>query len=157
MNQSLKTLVMGALLLGAPLAVHAADADRGTKDEAKAMAEKAAAYTEEHGVEAAKKAFNKSTAAPEFHAKDLYVFVYDTKGTVLAHGSKEQMIGINRLDVPDPKGKEYIKDFVKIPSGEAAWVDYYFRNPKTNEIEEKTSYVMHTKKTDVLVGVGAYK
>lgn len=150
-----KTLLATAIFV-LPLVSSLAHAT-GTKEEAKAMAEAAAKYVEENGMEAAAKAFNATTVLPQFKKDDLYVFVYDLNGVCLAHGSKESLVGKDRKDVVDPQGKAYIKDFLAIPAGEAKWVDYYFQNPETKAVEAKTSYIIHTKKTGVIVGVGAYK
>jgi cytochrome c len=148
--------LMAAAIIALPMVSSQANA-AGTKDEAKAMAEAAAKYVEDNGIEAGKKAFNASTVLPQFKKDDLYVFVYDTNGICIAHGTKESLIGKDRKDVVDPQGKAYIKEFLAIPAGEAKWVDYYFQNPETKAVEAKTSYIVHTKKTNVIVGVGAYK
>lgn len=133
------------------LSLSAQAADRGTPDEAKAMCEKAAAFINENGLEAAKTAFQ--TAGAPWHDRDLYVFVFDQKGITLAHGAKESLVGRDLTKLRDVDGKLFLKEIVSVQ--DKGWVDYKWQNPVTNKVEPKTSYVINTG--DYIVGVGAYK
>ena len=98
-------------------------------------------------------------ASGKFHAKPgnpLYLFVYDMNGVVLAHGAEANLLGLNRLNVKDPDGRQYVKEF--IAQGQAkgsGWVDYKRMNPEDKKIEHKTSFVQ--AEDGVLVGCGIYK
>ena len=62
----------------------------------------------------------------------LYLFVYDMNGVVLAHGAEVNLLGVNRLNVKDPDGKQYVKDFVAAGQKKGGgWVDYKRMNPET--------------------------
>jgi cytochrome c len=67
------------------ISVHASDV--ALPDDAKAMCEKAATFIKENGIEAAKTAFQ--TPGAPWHDRDLYVFIFDKTGVMIAHGAKE--------------------------------------------------------------------
>lgn len=126
-------------------------AERATPEEAKAMAERAAAHIESVGVEAAAKDF--MTKGGEWHDRDLYVFIFDSKGVTVAHGAKETLVGRDLSGLRDVDGKAFVKEFYEVEG--AGWVDYKWQNPTTNAVEQKTSYIISVG--DHVVGVGAYK
>ncbi len=70
------------LLAAACVALPAAAQDRGTRDEAKAMADAAWAHMKKVGYEQANKDFTTDKAT--WTKKDLYVIVFDTKGVFQA-------------------------------------------------------------------------
>lgn len=147
-----KTMLSGVagLLLGLAVVVAPAHASEvGTPDEAKAMAEKAAALLGSEGKDKAYDAFNNSS---DFKDRDLYVFVIDNAGVIVAHGANAGLIGRNLMEVRDPAGKQFVKEIVAV-SG-TGWVDYVWQNPTSKAVEAKTSYVIRSG--DVAVGVGAY-
>ncbi len=127
----------------------AAAADRGSLDEAKAMAEKAAALLKAEGKDKAYPTFNSDA---QFKDRDLYVFVIDNTGTAVSHGANAALIGRNLAEVRDPTGKQFVKEMVAIT--DRGWVDYTWQNPATKAVEPKRSYVI--REGDVVVGVGAY-
>lgn len=90
----------------------------------------------------------------------LYVFVLDTELTVIAHPIRTGTIGTSLKGKPDAKGKlfrdEILEKALKDGSG---WVDYYFVNPKTNELAHKISYfelVRGSDGKDYIIGSGKY-
>jgi len=125
-------------------------ADRATPDEAKALAEKAAAYLKENG-------FDK--ACPAFHAKDggfqdrdLYVTVQDSKGNMVCHGTTAALEGKNMLNLKDVDGKAFNVDIQAIK--DTGWVEFKWINPLTKAVEPKKNYEIRVG--EYLVGVGAY-
>lgn len=131
------------------LAVPAVAATQGTPEEAKAMAEKAAAFLEAEGRD---KAFQAFTETDQFKDRDLYVFVYDAQGAAVAHGANPALVGKNLMDLRDPNGKQFVKDFVAVE--DAGWVEYAWQNPVSKKVEPKRSWIIHTD--GVWLGVGAY-
>jgi signal transduction histidine kinase len=129
--------------------------ENGTTDEAVAMVKRVEAMFAKDGADATFKAVSdKSVAA--FHDRDLYPFVYDMKGTCVAHGARPALIGKNLIDLKDQDGKYLIQEMVAIANESGSgWVDYKWPNPLTNKIEDKTSYV--EKMGDYFVGVGVYR
>lgn len=129
--------------------------ERGTREEAIAMADEVVKMYKEQGEEATFKAIT----AKQFLNKDLYPFVYGFDGVVLAHGQKEQMVGMNRWDAVDQlvDGKKYIQEFVAVAkSGNPGWVSYKFLDPLTKAVMDKESYIVPLS-DKALVGVGIYK
>jgi signal transduction histidine kinase len=141
------------LLISASFTAHAED--RGTRDEAIAMTNDVVKMYKESGEEATFKAIT----AKQFKNKDLYPFVYSFEGIVLAHGQKENMVGLNRWDAMDQLvgGKKYIQEFVALAkTGAAGWVSYKFIDPLTKSVMDEESYVVPLN-DKALVGVGIYK
>ena len=144
-----KLIIAAAMLFTATMGATAAEF--ASEAEAKAMAEKAAAHIKSAGLDSAIKDF--MAAGGEWHDRDLYVFVFDLKGTTIAHGAKAALVGRDLTGLRDVDGKKFIEEFLKVQ--DAAWVDYKWQNPTTNAVEPKTSYVIRV--ADNVVGVGAYK
>lgn len=124
----------------------------GSREQAMAMAEKAVALIEEVGIEDARMSFETPTG--EWHDRDLYVFVYDSTGTVLAHGAKSAMVGRNLYKLSDIDGVKIIQEFLLINPGQTGWVNYKWQNPMTKAIDKKSSYII--RQNDYLVGVGIH-
>ena len=123
-------------------------------DEAKAMVEAAAAYYQANGKEKALQEYNKPDG--QFVKGSLYVFAYDNAGTVIAHPTNAKLVGTNTLEVPDVDGKFWRKEAMeKVNKDGTAVVDYKFKNPSTNKVEQKTTYFK--KVGDVILGCGTYK
>ncbi len=123
------------------------------KEKAVALVKKAVAYYKANGMEKSLEAFIKPGG--QFIEGDLYVFVYDLKGTMLAHPNRA-LIGQNLIDKPDAKGKLFRKDIIDIAKTQGSgWVDYVYTNPKTLEDESKTTYF--EKVDEVVICCGIYK
>lgn len=129
--------------------------ENGTKDEAVAMVKRVEAMFAKDGPDATFKAVSDKSVAT-FHDSDLYPFIYDMKGTCVAHGARPALIGKNLIDLKDQDGKYLIREMVAIADGAGSgWVDYKWPNPLTDKIEDKTSYV--EKMGNYFVGVGVYR
>lgn len=147
-------IVFAALLLGLGLSSPVLAAERGTKDEAKALVEKAAAYLKVNGKEKAIAEFNKPNGL--FTDRDLYVFAMNMDGVRLAHGKNQKLVGLSIMDFKDVDDKPYGREIMEIgKAGGTGWVDYKFTDPLTKKIGEKTSYVQ--REGDVVIAAGAYK
>ncbi|SMF83477.1 Single Cache domain 2-containing protein [Tistlia consotensis] len=140
--------VVGALLV--LLAGPALASGKGTPNEAKAMAEKAAAHLQSAGAETAFADF--TAGKPPFKDRDLYVVAIAQDGTDVAHGGNAALVGKNIMELRDPSGKPLVKEILAVK--DAGWVEYSFQNPTTKAIEPKKSYVIH--QGDYWVLVGAY-
>jgi cytochrome c len=153
MKSIIRRLVIAAIVLGS---VPAWAAERATPDQAIALVKKAVAYIGSAGRDKALTEISDKNG--QFVSGELYIFVYDLKGTCLAigNGNAAKMVGKDLSDMRDANGKYIIKSFVELlntkPSG---WVDYNWPNPVTKAVELKSSYV--EKVGDVLVGAGIYK
>lgn len=148
----MKLLATAALLC---LSVHAAQAGEPTEKDAIAMTEKGAAFLKAHG----KDAMMKKIAAkdPDFVQGSLYVDLRDlATGVVLAHPINPSIVGKDLLDVPDANGKKYRREIIELAQQKGkGWVDYQYKNPATNRIEPKTTYILRVG--DVVLEAGIYK
>ena len=126
----------------------------GTAEEATALVDKAVALMQESGIDKAVWACN--DPAGEFVVKDLYIFVVDMSGTVLAHGAKAELVGENLMGLQDEDGKFIIKDMLEMAKTQPeGWVDYKWENPMTKSIDNKSTYFRKVK--DVIVCCGVYR
>ena len=132
--------------------------ERGTKEEAKALAEAAAAHVKKVGADKAFKDFSNDKAA--WTRKDLYVIAFDLTGNCLAHGANEKLIGKNLIEMKDQNGKYFTRSIIEIaaksPAGNG-WTDYEWVHPQTKKLEPKSTYSIKLAGFDGVVGVGIYR
>ena len=148
--------ILALMLLAAIALVRPAVAEEyGTKVEAVAMVKRVQEMFKADGVDTTFKAVNDKSVA-SFHDRDLYPFVYDMKGTCVAHGARPALVGKVLIDLKDQEGKYLIREMVRLAEGPGGgWIDYKWPNPITNKIEDKSSYV--ERMGDYFVGVGVYR
>jgi cytochrome c len=143
-----------ALLCALALQGQALAADKGSAAEAVALVQKAGAYLKANGKDKAYAEFNNPAGA--FKDRDLYIMVYDLKGTAVAHGANAKLIGKDLIDLKDAEGTPIVRSFIDTANGKGkGWVDYKWPNPVSKAIEAKSTYV--EKHGDVLIGAGIYK
>jgi cytochrome c len=134
-------------------AVHAADAV-ATKDEAVAMVKKAIALAKSQGKDKVLADINAKAA--QFVDRDLYVYVADEKGLVLAHAVNPKLVGRDLNQLKDADGKPFVTEIIKIgASGKPGWVEYRWPNPVTKQIDDKVTYV--EKADGAIYCAGVYK
>jgi len=144
------------LIAAACVALPAAAQERGTRDEAKAMADAAWAHMKKVGYEQANKDFTTDKAT--WTKKDLYVIVFDTKGVFQAHGANDKLVGRDMSAMKDPNGKAIFPAMMDIAAkGATGWVDYDWAHPQTKKVEGKTTYVRKVPVGEGLIGVGIYR
>jgi signal transduction histidine kinase len=138
-------------LVGIPLA-----AQDATPAEAEALVKEAIAFAKAKGKEAAFRTITVAGGPFHKHGGELYVFVYDFDGKVVAHGQGAQKIGIVQLKAKDPDGREYVSERVQLAKTKGkGWHDYKYLNPATKAIEHKTSYIEVWE--GLIFGAGIYK
>jgi signal transduction histidine kinase len=87
---------------------------------------------------------------------DMYVFVVNLKGIMVAHGYNEKFVGQNFMDVKDSGNKKFVREIVKAATAQGnGWVDYAWFNPVTKE--ELIKFVYFEKVDDLIVCSGVYK
>lgn len=151
----LKSILIATTLAFTMLTGAFAADEYGSKDEAVAMVDNALALFEAEGEEATFAAVM-DPANTTFHDRDLYVFISDLDGTMVAHGAKAALVGKNLIGLKDQDGVMIIQEMSAIASkGESGWVDYKWPNPVTSKIENKSAFVKPFGDNKV-VGVGAY-
>lgn len=152
---SLRNIIM-AFFLQLLLVTLAFAQVHGSAAEAKALAEKAAAYVKSAGAD---KAFEEFSAKDgKWQDRDLYVFANKFDGMTVAHGANKTLVGKNLLDMKDANGKLFLKEMTDLAKSKGSgWVDYHWSNPQTKKVEPKSSYVLAIPGYEGYVGVGIYK
>jgi cytochrome c len=125
---------------------------------AEALVKQAIAFAKTNGIDKLIQETNNGTG--KFHVaagSDLYIFIYDDKGTVKAIGyNTGALVGKNRIDMKDPDGKMVIQEFISLAKTKGkGWVDYKYPDPTDNKIKEKTSYIELSD--GLIIGSGIYK
>lgn len=146
---------VAALSVLLPVAAFAADA-RGTESEAQEMVHKAVTLMLKAGREKALKVFN-DPADRTFKDRDLFVFVYDFQGNMLAMGINPRMVGKNLMDMKDADGMPLARGMIDmVKTKKKGWYGpYKFSNPQTQTYEYKKSYCEQAV-GETLVCVGIY-
>jgi len=145
---------LAALIAVALLAPAAFAEDRATTKDAERLVHKAVDYVKSAGKEKALAVF--SDPKGPFTFRDLYIFAIDFKGTVLAHGTKKELIGKNDWDRKDKTGKLFTQAMIQIAKTTGnGWEEYEFENPATGKLETKVAYVERVD--DYFVACGAFK
>jgi signal transduction histidine kinase len=145
-----RRIFFGLLLVAMGAWAGANAAEFASKEEAKALAEKAAAFLKANGPEKAFAAFEAADGG--FRDRDLYVVVQDNKGVMVSHATNPGLKGKSVLDLKDVDGKPFNREWQAVK--DAAWVDYKWQNPQTKAVAQKSAYIIHVG--DYLLGVGAY-
>jgi cytochrome c len=144
------------LLPLAPIGAARADDVRGTKTEAKALADAALAHIGKAGFDAALKDFAVDKA--RWVNKDLYIVVFNFDGQCLFHGANEKLIGKQMLEIKDPTGRPFVKDFIASAQKTAeSWIDFEWAHPQTKKLEPKTMNTRRVPGKDAVLVVGYYR
>jgi signal transduction histidine kinase len=106
--------------------------------QAKALLNEAVTYYQQHGAEKTFEQINKADG--RFRQGELYVFVFDGEGNIVAHGADSSLLGTNRMDQQDENGKYFVKEIMDLSEG-GGTVKYVWMNPETGKVEPKTSYI----------------
>jgi signal transduction histidine kinase len=128
--------------------------NHGTKVEAVAMVKRVVTKFKTDGAEATFKSVT-DRSNPEFHDRDLYPFIFDSEGVVVAHGARPALVGKNLGSLKDQDGNYLVREMIRAGQSEGGWIDYKWPHPHSNKIEDKTSYI--EKMGDYFVGVGVYR
>ncbi|OPY90419.1 MAG: Cache domain protein [Syntrophaceae bacterium PtaU1.Bin231] len=123
-------------------------------EEAKAFVQKAIQFYKKTGKAIAMAEFTNPKGP--FVQGDMYVFVLNSKGTLLAHGVNEKYIGQDFIDVRDSDGRSFVREIVDVANAKGKGIaDYKWYNPKTKEDLQKEVYF--EKVDDVIICSGIYK
>ena len=129
-------------------------APRSTADDARNLLNAASAEVKKLGIAKAAASFNDTRGS--FVRDDLYVFAVNLQsGKFEAHGMNPKWAGTDATDLHDVEGKPLIKEMLELAKtkGEGT-VDYVWRNPVTNAVEKKRTFIR--RENGSLIGVGFY-
>ena len=118
------------------------------------LVKEAKAYTESVGKEQALQEFSKKDG--KFTRGELYVYAYDFKGNVMAHGAKPELVGRNLIDAKDPGGLEIIRELTRKAEAGSGILEYQWENPEKQKVMTKLGYVEKVDET-YWIGSGVYK
>lgn len=129
-------------------------APRSNADDARKLLGEAVELVNRQGMARAAAAFN-DVKGP-FVRDDLYVFAVGLNdGRFEAHGMNPGWTGVDAKDLRDVEGRALIQDMLEqVRSRGEGTADYVWRNPVTNAVERKRSFVRRAN--GALVGVGFY-
>ncbi len=92
----------------------------------------------------------------QFVQDEMYIYVLNRKGTMLAHGVNERFVGEDFSDLKDSDGKSFIKEILETANTQGSgWVEYKWSNPVTKEVLPKKVYFK--KVDDLIICSGVYK
>ena len=116
----------------------------GTKDDAKALAEKAAAHVKKVGFEQAIKDFTSDQSAWGLASRDrlVYVYAYDYNGVALAHSVNAAVVGKELISIKDPDGKTPIADSVATAKAGGGFVEFKWSSPATKKIARGAAFTV---------------
>ncbi|NWJ39839.1 MAG: cache domain-containing protein [Geothrix sp.] len=141
-------------------AMAAASLTAQTRDQAKSFVKQAVEFAKKNPKE--KFLEEVSGVKGQFHFNkgqnnDLYIFVYDLEGKVLAHGVRRELVGVVRWTAKDPDGKPWIQDWTKLVKEKGnGWIEYKELNPaQGNKVMKKASFVELFN--GMVVGAGIYE
>jgi signal transduction histidine kinase len=141
-------VVVSCFLIGATLAFAQAK-----PDDAQAWVKKGVEFYKANGKDKAMAAFNDPKG--QFVKEDLYIYVLDLNGKMLAHPNAS-LVGQDFMVKKDADGKLFAVDMVKMAKEKGSgWVDYKWDNPVKKCVDPKTVYF--EKVDDVIIASGAYK
>jgi cytochrome c len=125
----------------------------GSKADAIKMVDKAVAYYKANGRQKVIDAVNKKNGL--FHKGDVYVYLLNLEGAVVAHPLNPSLIGQDSLQLRDPEGKYFVKEIVSRANEQGGyWVSYKWPNPETKKMQTKEVYCK--KVDDIIFICGIY-
>jgi len=146
--------LLGLVMVGMFMALLARAAGPATPDEAKALAEKAAAHMRDAGPQQAIADFNRADGG--YVDRELFVVVYGPDNRIMASYGVPVLLGKDATKLKDVEGKPFGQEIVDLAKTKGSgWVDYRMTNAATHKVAEKTSWVIRVG--DYIVFVGAYK
>ncbi len=89
--------------------------------------------------------------------KNGYLFALDTKGNILAHGTRKDLIGINSYNSKDINGIHFIKQIINNALiNSLNLVEYQWENPSTKDISTKYVYSKFLPQYNIIIASGVY-
>ena len=149
----IRSLAAFALALGLLMPLSSTAADRGTPEQAKALVAKAIALYDGVGREKAFAAIQDPKQG--FVDRDLYVFVFGPKRTIVAHGGNPALIGTTAESLVDEDGVHFGTKFMDETTATGKWIDYKWRDPASGKVLPKSSWVV--RHDGHIFGAGIYK
>lgn len=128
---------------------------RSNAEDARKLLDAASAQVKSQGMSKALASFNDPRGP--FVRDDLYVFAVNlASGKFEAHGMNPKWTGTDASDLHDVEGHPLIKEMLDLAKSKGeGTVDYVWRNPVTNAVEKKRTFIR--RENGSLIGVGFYR
>lgn len=108
-------------------------------------------FLKKHGLSAAVQEFS-SRQSDQFRYGDLYLVLWNMKGTVMAHGANLDSIGLNQYDLKDEDGKFFVREIIEKANRGGGWVDFKMKNAFQSIYVEK----VELGSDNFVIGSGLY-
>lgn len=131
-----------------------AESKKPTQDEIVALTTKAADLIVTKGIDAAATAF---TTEGEFKYGEVYINVIDLQGNWVVFPPKPENKGKSILNFIDEDGKELGKNILNTGLKGEGWIEYRWKNPASNTIQPKVTFIKRVPGKDFIVYSGFYK
>lgn len=157
MEGTMGKLVRSLVLVGIFIFAAAFIANAATLDEAKALAQSAAAFAKDNGKDKAAAEFGNPNG--QFTKGELYITFIDFNGVVLMHGANPGLAGKSLLESKDSvTGKLFVKEQIEIAKTQGGgWAEYNWMNPATKKVQVKKSWVQKVDGMDAYVVCGIFQ
>jgi cytochrome c len=146
-------VVILALAVGLAPPAAAQQAGRGTAEEAQALVARAIDLSERLSIDVSLAALNAQD--PRFIDRDLYVFVLDADGIVVAQSADPSRVGLDARELIDAEGNPIGTWLIERATPEGVWIDYLRQDPASGKNEAKSSWVV--RQGDYIYGCSIYK
>lgn len=124
--------------------------------EAKKLVEDGIKYFKKNGLDKTMEEISKSDS--RFTEGEFYLFAVRLDGITVGHGGNSGLVGKNMLEIRDPDGKYFMKEFLTIAKEKGSgWVNYRWSHPVTNKIAPKQAFIKMIPGTDIFIGCGFYE
>jgi cytochrome c len=124
------------------------------RNEAKDWVEKAITFYKASGKRIALAAF--TDPGGMFVKDEMYIYVLNPKGTMLAHGVNEKFVGEDFINLMDSDGNPFIKQIVDTANTKVSgWLEYKWYHPVTKAWTPKIAYF--EKVDDLIICSAVYK
>jgi cytochrome c len=144
-------VVVLAVVFGAVYVAQAAPLD-----DAKMLAEKAAAYAKANGRDKAIAEIGNPKG--QFVKGDIYVTLHDTNGLFVANPVNPKLNGQNHMELKDASGKAFVKECIEIVKTKGSgWITYSWTNPATKKVQAKKAWVQKVEGTDLYTLCGVWQ
>jgi signal transduction histidine kinase len=129
-------------------------AEPATPEQAKALAERAAAHFKDVGPDKAIADFNDGSAG--YVDRELFVVVYDPDHKIKGSYGIPALRDKDATLLKDVEGREFGKDIIALAKTQGSgWVEYRMTNPATHKVALKKSWVIGLS-GDYILFVGAF-
>lgn len=122
----------------------------GTEDDAKALAQRVAAYIKENGKD--KGVAEIMGSGDRFKRGKFGLSVMDFSGLCLAHALFPKLVGQNHYTLKDPDGRQFVKDAIDIAKTKGnGFYDLSFTDPETKKVIPWKGYAQRVEGAELVV------